>query len=242
MTQIVKHSKSRLFVGVALKCVDGHWNDADGLIPPDQLLVIGTTKALQCWQEQKPIHTIVETPGEPLPDIDTLNEKIPREEWEEDLNGNPRPPWQLNYVVYLLDPDTADTFTWANSTTGARIAFERLTDKFTWMRAMRGANVLPLVKLDSRPMTTKFGVKQRPEFTILEWRDLGVPAPAIAAPQTPLIEQQKTVTPAEESAQAETAEPAPAPKRTAKPTSTKKVGKPVKPVSLREELNDQVKY
>jgi hypothetical protein len=224
-----------MIVGILIKCVDGRWSDADGLAPPDQLLVIGTTKALQCWQEQRPIDTIVETPGEPLPDVDALNEKIPREDWGEGLDGNPRPPWQLNYVVYLLNPDTADTYTFANSTTGARIAVERLADKFKWMSAMRGAKVLPIIKLDSRPLATRFGTKMRPEFTVLEWRELDVPAPAIAASQTPLLEQPKTAPPAET--------PAPAPQQTAKPTSTKRqVGKPVKPVSLQEDLNDEIKY
>ena len=51
-------------------------------------------------------------------------------------------------------------------------------------------------------MPTQFGVKQRPEFTILEWRELGGAPSAV-----PVIEQ---------------------------------IGEPVKPVSLKEEMNDSV--
>ena len=40
------------------------------------------------------------------------------------------------------------------------------------MRQLRGTNVVPLIKLETRPMKTRFGKKQRPEFTILEWRQL----------------------------------------------------------------------
>ena len=46
---------------------------------------------------------------------------------------------------------------------------------------LRGANVVPLVKLDSKPMKTKYGQKLRPEFTILEWRQLGGGGPKEAA-------------------------------------------------------------
>src|SRR5262245_11575393 len=37
----------------------------------------------------------------PLPDINNLNSKIPESEWERDMCGNPRPPYQLNHVIYL---------------------------------------------------------------------------------------------------------------------------------------------
>ena len=105
-------------------------------------------------------------------------------------------------VVYLLDPETATVFTFINNTKGAEIAVERLKHRVKLMRALRGNRVVPVVKLDSKPMPTQFGVKQRPEFTILEWRELGGAPSAV-----PVIEQ---------------------------------IGEPVKPVSLKEEMNDSV--
>jgi hypothetical protein len=53
-------------------------------------------------------------------------------------------------------------------------------------------------------MPTKNGVKQRPEFVVVEWRDLGTLA---TAPTVPALEPP---------------------------------GKPVEPVSLKEELNDEI--
>jgi hypothetical protein len=124
-------------------------------------------------------------------------------------------------VVYLLNPADASTYTFINSTTGARIATERLEDKSGWMRTLRGNDVTPIVRLESRPMKTSFSggvVKQRPEFTVIEWRDLNV------KPATPQIEHK-----------AETV---------VEPATTKKgkpsVGKPVKPVTIQEELNDDL--
>jgi hypothetical protein len=81
-----------------------------------------------------PIETITELP---LPDADALNGAIPEAEWELGIDGKPRPPWQLNYVVYLLNPHDASVFTSINATTGQRIAFERLVDKMKFMRALR---------------------------------------------------------------------------------------------------------
>ena len=55
---------------------------------------------------------------------------------------------------------------------------------------------MPLVKLDDKPMPTQNGIKQRPEFTIVDWRDLGseavnvTAAPAFGEPvKTPTSEE-----------------------------------------------------
>ena len=166
-------TSERLIHGSLLKCVDGRWSTQDD---PDmtfhQLLALTTVKAIQRWQLKEPIESVVDT-GAGLPDIDELNAKIPRTEWELGLDREPRPPWQRQYVVYLLDASDASIFTFANGTIGARMAWERLVDRVSWMRALRGTAVFPLITLDSRPMKTQFGTKLRPEFSITDWRDLG---------------------------------------------------------------------
>jgi hypothetical protein len=226
MVALPSRDTPRIIKGVILKFVDGRWNDGDDCAPPDELMVMGITRALQCWRDKTPVDTLVERPGEPLPDVNELNAQIPKKEWDLGLDGQPRPPWQLNHVVYLIDPTTADTFTYLNSTTGARIAVERLQDKFRWMRALRGSNVVPIVKLDSRPMKTKFGTKMRPEFAVSEWREIDRTSEALAQ-----IEPPRTNPPA---SNAETAATQPAKK--ADP------GKSVTPVTLKEEVNDEIRY
>jgi hypothetical protein len=49
----------------------------------------------------------------------------------------------------------------------------------TLMRRMRGANVTPLVKLASRPMPTQFGKKIRPYFEIVNWLEPGSGSPQL---------------------------------------------------------------
>jgi hypothetical protein len=197
---------------------------------------MGCTRALQCWQDQKPVDSILEQPGKPLPDADTLNSQIPQNEWELDPNnGQPKPPWVLQHICYLIDPHSGETYTFINSTKGAQIAIERLGDKFQWMRALRG-NVVPIIKLDSRPMQTRFGQKIRPEFTVIEWRELGQNGDGILEQKAvPQIEQAKPG-PAEQLDRFATT------KTDAKPATKKKptIGKPVRPPTIQDELGDDL--
>ena len=172
---------------------------------PPELIALATKQAVQCWENGKPVKTITDLP---LPDVDKLNAAIPEEDWEDGING-PRPPWTKQHVVYLLDPKTAGVFTYINNTAGAAIAVRELRDKVSMMRKLRGANVVPVVELSAKPMKTKFGMKQRPHFKIIDWRDLsGEPQAAITPPTPPMRE----------------------------------VGASVKPVSLKEEMADEIPW
>jgi hypothetical protein len=75
------------------------WIDRDGLRPPEILLAIALSEALQCWKGKKPIETIT---AKPLPNVDDLNEAVPKSEWEPGLDGQPKPPWQHQVKTPLL--------------------------------------------------------------------------------------------------------------------------------------------
>ena len=119
---------------------------------------------------RKPVETIT---AKPLPDVNMLNESVPEDEWEAGLDGKPKPPWVHQFIVYLIDPASDGTYTYMNSTTGARIACDQLREKVITMRALRGTRVVPVVRLTHRPMKTFVGMKHRPEFEVLDWRQLG---------------------------------------------------------------------
>jgi hypothetical protein len=173
----------RLIRGSILSCVDGVWSCKDGTDLPPKLIVLACTEAIQRWENQTPTETFVKRPGQPLLSVDDLNAKVPKKKWEPGIDGEPRPPWTHQYVAYLFDPRDASLFTYLNSTAGARIAIRELRDKVGMMRALRGAKVVPVVELKSKPMKTQFGTKLRPYFHILEWRDLsGEPRARIASP------------------------------------------------------------
>ena len=179
----------RLIQGSILANVDGVWSCKDGTPIPEKmhLVALSTTEASQRWEDDRPAEIIRKRPGEPLPDVDQMNDQIPQDQWEMGFNNELRPPWQKVHVVYLLDPRDASIFTYINGTVGARIAVEKLKDKVKWMRALRGSNVCPVVELSARPMKTRYGTKRRPEFQVVEWRDLGGPTAVAATSPTPQI-------------------------------------------------------
>jgi hypothetical protein len=100
----------RMIRGSLLKFVDGLWSTRDGEPIPELLLVMNITRGLQRWQDGMPVETIMQKPGITLPDVDDLNAAVPQDQWEDGLNGEKRPPWQLNCVVYLVDPEGREQF------------------------------------------------------------------------------------------------------------------------------------
>ena len=163
--------ESRLIQGTILRCNDGHWMDRDKVpLPPDlRLLALKTALANQRWKDKLPIETVVKVPGANLPDLEELNKKIPKKDWEVGLDGEKRAPWVRQFIVYLFDPKDASAYTFINSTVGAMIAVERLKERVHWKRKVCGESVIPIVSFGSASMPTKKGVKIRPEFVVEDW-------------------------------------------------------------------------
>jgi hypothetical protein len=90
-------------------------------------------------------------------------------EWPDGLDGKPNDPWRYAKFLYLLDPLSAEVFTFTSSTTGGRIGISDLSAQIQLMRGTRPGAV-PIVELQSRQMKTKFGMKPRPFFQVVGWR------------------------------------------------------------------------
>jgi hypothetical protein len=156
-----------------------------------ELVAVNVSRVVQKWQDGQPTGTIVLEPGQKFPDVEKLNAEVPKSKWVEGPDGRPRGPWQAQYLVYLLNPNTVDRFTYATSTIGGSIAVRDLADRVKWMRSFRGENVYAVVTPSRTFMNTRFGGRQRPHFIIKRWIALGgegaLPAaekPALAGPQT----------------------------------------------------------
>ena len=117
--------KARLLQGIKAKCVDGRW--APTIFPCQHAARSRDHAGLQCWKDGEQLDELDERRTSPLSDPDELSTKIPQEEWELGLNSKPKPPWALDYVVYLVNPESAELYTFINSTNGARLAYERWT-------------------------------------------------------------------------------------------------------------------
>jgi hypothetical protein len=205
--------------------------DGDELPADLELVAVDVARIVQKWQDQQPVETIILEPHQKFPDIEEMNEKVPREEWIEGPDGQLRGPYQAQHVLYLLDPATMDKFTFPTGTVGGRIAIRELRDKLMWMRRLRGPNVYPVVLLSDTFMNTRFGGRQRPHFKIVRWTRLGgeggeveaLPSPATMTTQQALDEFAKP-----------TEKPAPQISEPELPLAE------VKEPSLKEELNDEI--
>jgi hypothetical protein len=196
----------QLIRGARLKFVEKVWSAADGtpISENDQFLVVGTGHALQRWVDGLP-EVITKMP---LPDVDTLNEAVPKEQWPiGKFTGQPEPPWKHVRYVYLVRLSDGTVLTHINHTYGTKAAILRLKERIKTMSVLRGS-VLPIVKLSWAMMPTGFGPRPRPEFVVDGWRSFGGDQPA-------QIEQPKT---------------------------PPEIGKPVEPISVREELNDEIGF
>jgi hypothetical protein len=233
----------RIIRGTFVKWTDAEsWNDRDGTPPPPVMLVTSCAEILQHWEEKRVIDVIRELP---LPDLDTLNSTIPKAQWEIGLDGKPRPPWQRAYVIYMLDLVSGTPYTYINSTTGARIAFEQLNERVVITRMLRNARVVPLVRLEQRPFKTSFGMRSRPHFEILEWRQFGEDGGLLGGPPSPQL-----TGPASASTPTSTSTPPPASTSAATKPATPSAateamlsGLPkVAPPTLSEEMRDELPW
>jgi hypothetical protein len=134
-----------------------------------ELIVIDLLRVVQKWIDQKPESTIVVPPGEKFPDVKAMNEEAPESEWREDFNGKLVGPWQMQYIVYLLDAHTLDKFTFPTSTIGGGMCCRDIAGKVAWMRQYRGPKVSAVVTLSDTHMNTKYGGRQRPHFEVVRW-------------------------------------------------------------------------
>lgn len=163
-------------------------------LPADlELIAIDVLRIVQRWKDKTPIETMVVEPGQPIPDVEAMNEKVPKSEWVDGADGKKRGPWQFQRLFYLLDPRDMTKYTYATGTVGGEIAIREITDKTKWMRRFRGGRIYPVLVLSDTHMRTKFGGRQRPHFIIKRWVQLGEDGSMLPGPEgPPKIEAPKT--------------------------------------------------
>ena len=86
------------------------------------------------------------------------------------MNGEPVDRWRDTRYLRLIDPRTGQDYTFVTDTYGGRKAVGDLKSQITNVRfAQPGA--VPIVQLGSTMMKTAFGLKPRPEFKVVGWRN-----------------------------------------------------------------------
>jgi hypothetical protein len=78
--------------------------DEDEIDAMREFIATDIVRVVQRWHDARPQETIVLGPHEKFPDVRKMNDGVPREEWVEGPDGQPRGPWQAQHIVHLLDP------------------------------------------------------------------------------------------------------------------------------------------
>ena len=169
-----KENVNRAIRGTLLKCSKGRWtmgpnNDP---VPPGLRLVVMESKAAWVkWWGGLPIEHIWRAPGQPLPEREDLPDGDPSL-WETDADGEPKDPWQLTKYLFLVNPETAEQFTFSTTSWGGRSEINDLSEKIALMRVAR-PKAYPIVELATGTYTLKkrrdLGPIPKPVFRIVGW-------------------------------------------------------------------------
>jgi hypothetical protein len=165
--------------GTLLKFADWHWTAGKEATPVEtgtRLVALATAAMWVRWESGKPAEYRVREPGRRMPVRDELGYDD-ESEWEAGPSGEAQDPWRNTRLVYLVDPQTAEAFTFSTSSWGGRGAVNDLGDQIVRMRTVR-ADAVPIVELQAAEMPTKFGRKSKPVFKVVGWKSADTDKPA----------------------------------------------------------------
>jgi hypothetical protein len=164
----------RVIKGTLLKFGDWRWTKGKEGTEVEEgttLVAVSTAAAWGKWHGGKPVQYLMRQPGKRLPDRDELGE-LDKTKWELGPDGQPKDLWQNTRFVYLVDPVSAEAYTFVTASWGGRQAVNDLAEQIQRVRFGRpGAS--PLVELRAEPWMTKFGRKSKPFFKVVGWRGGG---------------------------------------------------------------------
>jgi hypothetical protein len=160
--------------GTLLKYSDGKWTKGKEGVEVEEgisLVALATAAAQVKWHDGKPVEYIMRQPGKKLPERDELGD-LDKTKWQLGPDDQPKDPWQNTRFVYLIDPVSAEAYTFVTASWGGRQAVNDLAEQIQRVRyANPGAS--PIVELRSEPWMTKFGRKSKPFFKVIDWRGGG---------------------------------------------------------------------
>ena len=106
-------------------------------------------------------------------------------QWELGPDGKEvRDPWQSTRFVHLIDPQTAEAFTFSTSSFGGRDCVINLADQIKRMRG-KHPDAVPVVELGAAPMSTKYGKRSKPTLKVVGWRSTDASAMVLPGRQLP---------------------------------------------------------
>ena len=162
----------RVIKGTLLKYSDWKWTKGKENIEVKEdisFVALATAAGWVKWHDGKPSgEPLTRQPGKKLPERDELGD-LDKTEWELGPDGQPKDPWQNTRFVYLVDPISAEAYTFVTASWGGRQAVNDLADQIQRVR-YRNPGASPLVELHAEPWITRFGRKSKSFFKVIGWR------------------------------------------------------------------------
>ena len=173
---------SGAFPGERVKYNKRDWTQAAAPVDPGERFVLFVRtifKRQDRWKDKKIVETNVAFLGEKLKPLDEL--QPPKEEWELDRNGKPKPPWSETHFIGGIRERDGLLIHFASSSDGGRKAIGAVAQAVVQTNAKHPGKA-PVVELGedfyihSNP---QFGKVYYPVFLIVDWVDPPEAAPAL---------------------------------------------------------------
>ena len=148
-------------------------------------VVVGIVTGWVHWKDGKPISHKITRTGQTHPYREDFGD-LDKTEWPLGIGGLPSDPHRDTRYVYLINLRSGKTYTLVGDTVGIRQAVGELKDAIGIVRQAR-PGVLPVVQLATGSMPSRYGLRPRSDFKIVDWRGGTSAAPAQAQQQ---IEEQ----------------------------------------------------
>ena len=155
--------------GRILKFSEGRYRlDKEDFNPGStELVATGMFTVWVRWQDRKPIEHKVTPDGGCHPDREELGD-LDEERWELGLNGEPNDPWKDTRYLRFIDRKNGAEYTFITDALGGLRAVADLKGQIANIRSAHpGARAV--VQLGSTSWKTRFGMKLRPQFHVVDW-------------------------------------------------------------------------
>jgi hypothetical protein len=159
-----------MIVGQMIKFDSGIYkvNKTETLPPDIELVATHVTTAWVKWWGKRPVEHHITELGQQHLDRNDLPDQN-KAEWEIGLDGQAVDPWKDTRYLGLIDPLTGADYTFVTDSIGGR---RGISDLKSQIRNVRYAHpdAVPLVKLRTTTMKTRFGPRPRPLLEVSGWR------------------------------------------------------------------------
>jgi hypothetical protein len=177
---LVREEGSRSIRGSLLRFNKGDWliGQDDTEVPPGTQFVANIPELLRGWvrwQDKKPTDHIMGKVYDrfQMPRRDELGD-LDKSQWETDVNGRERDPWQKTYYLLLkgTEKNSDELYTFAASSKGGIDAVLALCDAYSRGKRKQVGEVLPVIALSGSSYqhpNRELGRVKTPEFKLVGW-------------------------------------------------------------------------